>query len=733
MTSWQRRARFVIAGGAVVFAVVVFVALKPRAPLSPPTLATPADPGAVVEVTGGRVERFKLSRQDVRVDYRRQLTYANGSTKLEGVTIAADARAGGRSFTVTGKEASVGQNESTLELNGDVRLSASDGMTARTEHASYSDKDAMVRAAGPVEFSRGLMTGSGVGMTYDTARDVLVILDRSAVHVAPDERGAGAMEIASGTASFARRDQRVSFDRDVKLERGGQTLFADAAVASLTEDEKQLQALELRGHSRVGMDNPAPGALQGLAARDIDLRYAANGQSLERAVLMGDGSIGVAGERGAAPRQIRASTIDVALAPDGATPVALTGRDAVVLTLPAEGTLPARTIRSSTLDSTGDAGHGLTRAVFGGGAQYREQGSRVDRFASAETLDVALKPAMAGIADAKFSHAARFLDSGTTSTAAAARYDLDKGTLELTGSEPCAPRPRVVNDQIAVDAARIDVTLAGPLLKAVGTVKSILQPAGSPRGAAPAPAARGGPCGPTAGGVRAASATPASKEGSKEGNKDAHLPSMFKQDTPVNVTADRLDYDGTTHRAAYTGSAQLWQEETSIKGPSITLDDDTGDLTAGGGVATVTVRDGLTKDKKPQRVRSMATAEDFSYEDASRRATYTGKAHMNNPDSDMTAAKIELYLKPSGDDLERAEAYDNVTLRDSNRTTTGSRLTYTTGDERYVVTGTPVKVLDECHRETTGRTLTYTKLADTITIDGNEQTRTQTKGNGQCP
>jgi len=49
------------------------------------------------------------------------------------------------------------------------------------------------------------------------------------------------------------------------------------------------------------------------------------------------------------------------------------------------------------------------------------------------------------------------------------------------------------------------------------------------------------------------------------------------------------------------------------------------------------------------------------------------------------------------------------------------------------VTGAPVKVLDECRRETTGRTLTYLKSADTITIDGNEQTRTQTKGSAQCP
>jgi lipopolysaccharide export system protein LptA len=118
---------------------------------------------------------------------------------------------------------------------------------------------------------------------------------------------------------------------------------------------------------------------------------------------------------------------------------------------------------------------------------------------------------------------------------------------------------------------------------------------------------------------------------------------------------------------------------------------------------------------------------------------------MNSTDGDITAAKIELYLKPSGsaaggggiglggDDLERAEAYDEVTLRDRNRTTTGSRLTYTTADQRYVITGAPVKVIDECRRETIGRTLTYLKSADTITIDGNEETRTQTKGRAQCP
>jgi lipopolysaccharide transport protein LptA len=216
---------------------------------------------------------------------------------------------------------------------------------------------------------------------------------------------------------------------------------------------------------------------------------------------------------------------------------------------------------------------------------------------------------------------------------------------------------------------------------------------------------------------------------------------MFKQNKPVNVTADGLDYSGSVNKATYTGNAQLWQDETSLKAPSIVLDDKTGDLTGSGNVMTVTVRESVNKDKKTERTRSVATAEDFRYEESAHRATYTGKAHMNSPDGDMTAEKIELYLKAAGkagagasdeNDLDHVEAYDAVTLRDKNRTTTGTRLTYTTADGRYLVTGAPVKILDECRRETIGRTLTYLKSSETISIDGNELTRTQTKGSAQC-
>jgi hypothetical protein len=59
-------------------------------------------------------------------------------------------------------------------------------------------------------------------------------------------------------------------------------------------------------------------------------------------------------------------------------------------------------------------------------------------------------------------------------------------------------------------------------------------------------------------------------------------------------------------------------------------------------------------------------------------------------------------------------------------------MTYTTADERYVIVGAPVKIVDPCERETTGKTLTFLKATDNIVVDGNQQTRTQTKGGGKC-
>ena len=95
------------------------------------------------------------------------------------------------------------------------------------------------------------------------------------------------------------------------------------------------------------------------------------------------------------------------------------------------------------------------------------------------------------------------------------------------------------------------------------------------------------------------------------------------------------------------------------QGRAITIDSKSGDLAATGPVTTTTMLEQDDKNgEQGDACASIGTAEGLQYEDAIRRATYTGDAHMNGPQGDMTAPTIELFLKPSGDELERAEAYD---------------------------------------------------------------------------
>src|SRR6185503_1616074 len=175
---------------------------------------------------------------------------ANGNNKMLGVTVVTTEKSGKRTFTINANEGQIGRDESTIALDGNVRLVSSDGTTAATEHATYTTADGIVRAPGPVEYAHGRTKGNGIGMLWNKTDDVLTIVDKAVVHIAPDERGAGSADITSGTATFARRDKYVRFERAVRIHRGTQLTEAETAVAYLTEDENNIETLELKENAR---------------------------------------------------------------------------------------------------------------------------------------------------------------------------------------------------------------------------------------------------------------------------------------------------------------------------------------------------------------------------------------------------------------------------------------------------------------------------------------------------
>jgi hypothetical protein len=224
------------------------------------------------------------SKQDLRVECESQATYEDGKTTLVGVKLTVDNRAG-RNFVVTGKEARVGARQSAFDMSGDVKLEASDGLVATAGSASYVDTEGVVRAPGPVQFTRGRMAGAGIGFTFDQQRNTVWLLDQAVVRFAP-EGAAGPMDVAAGTAGFARGERYMRFERGVRMTRAGQVMEADEATVYLFADRDEPDHIELRGNSRIS-GGEGLGALRVMRARDINLDYADDGRSLQQATLAG--------------------------------------------------------------------------------------------------------------------------------------------------------------------------------------------------------------------------------------------------------------------------------------------------------------------------------------------------------------------------------------------------------------------------------------------------------------
>jgi LPS export ABC transporter protein LptC len=437
VSPWQKRARAGLALVALGVAGAVGYTLRPReARVAPPPVER-LDPKATIETRGGDVIQLKGSRQDARIEFQSQVTYDTGDTLLKGVKVSVDNRAG-RNYTITGKEARVGKDQASYDLKGDVKLETNDGLIAYAEQATYADSEKIVKAPGPVKFTRGRMSGTGIGFTFDEQRDTLWILDQANIHVEPDGQS-GRMDVTAGAFGFARRDRYMRFERVMHMDREGQIIDANEAVVTLFPDRDEADLIELRGDSRVG--GSGLGSLRSMSARDINLDYGEDGRSLQQANLSGQGVIQLAAAGGGAGQQLRGEMVEIRLAPDGSVS-SLAARESIVVTLPAARGESARTIRSNVLNANGGA-KGLSTMRFQEGVNYTEAGTKTQgtRVARAQTLDAALEPASGALQEATFTGTFHFTDGPLTATSNLARYRIDAGTLALSGKQgPADPQ-----------------------------------------------------------------------------------------------------------------------------------------------------------------------------------------------------------------------------------------------------------------------------------------------------
>ncbi len=718
MVRWQRRTRLGVGVVGIASVIAVYAAWSDRPATVPVARPARLDPRAIIESTGAAFRQFQQARQDFVIEADRQLTYEGGASKFIGVTIRVQNR-GGRDFVVTAREAEARNENNELLATGEVRLVASDGFTLTADQATFNRADATMQVPGAVTFGKGRMSGSGGGMIYNQTTDVLSLAKDAHVTVTNDA-GEAINEFTASSATLARLDKYLSLEGHVRALRGEQILEADRALARLAEDEEHITYIELRGNARV-----AGGLLfDSMSARDIDLDYTDDGVTLERVTLRGGGGIAMRGsDEGESGRQFAGETLDLTFAAD-ATLTGVIGRGNVRVDLPAGGRTPARAVQADAFEGSGAAGQGLTAVRFTGNVQFREaaQARQAARTARSNTLQIGL--ASDAVTQALFAGAVRFAEGELDASGAQADYNPAGGTLTVTGTD-AGGGPRVADAQVQIEAASINITLAGPRMLASGAVKTVLQPRNARAGAGPSAAL---------------------------GTGDAtRLPGLFQQATPVNVNANAMDYSGAGGRAVYSGSATLWQGETAIRADTLVLDRSRGDL-----VATGAARSNMVFESGV----SIGRAQEIRYEEALRLISYAspppavgavtppgpvpiavaarapgGLSQLSGPQGDLQGARIDVILAQTESRIERLEAYTAVNVRLDTRIATGDRLTYHAGEERYVMIGVPtvpVRIVEEC-RETLGRTVTFFRTADRIIVDGNEEVRTRSSRGAACP
>lgn len=702
---WHTLARVAaaLAGAAVVAVIVTNVRSRPArvAQPAPPRL----DPKASVETTGATTTEIRGVKEDYQVRAAHQFLYADGTSLSRDVTITVKNRSG-RDFVMSGREARAGEQNSSLDLTGDVHLTASDGFEIATEEAHYAEADGLVRAPGAFTFHRGRMEGSGVGMEYDKAADVLTIASQAHV-IFRDEAGAITTDVSGGSATLDRVVHTLAIDGQAHAIRGEQNLDADRLLARLTESNEQVTFLELRGSARVAGGSEA---FDAMSADSIDLAYNEDGSVMERVDLNGKAAVALTGagtgrvDQGRTGRQFFGDHLAFTLA-DGTSVTGLSGQGNVRLELPATGASPRRVVAARQVAASGDPGQGLRSAAFTGGVTFTEHPAGADaRPRTARSASLALALREESVERARFAGGVTFEEQDLAAAAATADYDPGAGTLLLDGRGPQG-LPRVEDPRVRVAGDRIALTLDSHGMTASGHVETELR---------------------------------AELGGNRAG--------VLDRSQAARVNADRFTYGGDEGgQATYDGSVQLWQGETTIRCRRLLLDRDSGDLDATGAARATLALDTGSLIGRAERIHYTDAGRTLEYSDpgagtAAAAAKGTGAprpaagvpAQLSGPQGDLRADRITITLAGESRAMDRMDAIGRVTMKVDARTIAGGRLRYSVADERYDVEGTPsapVTVTEACD-STTGRTLTWFRATDRMLIDGRDDARTQTKSRG---
>jgi lipopolysaccharide export system protein LptA len=675
---WQKIARMVVATVGIGTAAAVYLLTRERTPQEPPALAREADPAARMQSGAGKDLRFKGEELLGTVTYSSVRSYDNNRVVWEkfqyrlpdGTRLSADR-------VETRGDSMGGGKPDEMSLKGHVRLETKDGTELRADSGTYSEVTGLANVPGRASFTRGRLSGTGDGGTWERRTGIIKLLARASVTIAPETEDGESVRATAATMTYTADGKSMLFEEDARLERSKDTLRGDRATLYLSDDEERIRLIELRGHARVEPVKGQTSDLPEMRADDIDLVFYDGSQALQQARLQGSAVMHQPSEAGR--RSIEGDRIEFTTAPDGTT---LTRLDAapfdskgrVTVRLPAAKDAPARRITGGTLASKGDDKRGLTSAVFDGGAEFEEmtagRGAPVaKRVAKSRTLRLAIKGQLDAIEEARFDQAVEISDGATRGYGDVGVYRASSGEMDLQPSRQTPGRK-----------ARVTDGEAGLTVEAVDLITTYLN----------------------TGSLFARGDVTTVSRGSK--SKPASTTSIFNDRDPIYGTlAAEFRYDDASGKATYVGKGtsrpRIQQGNNVVHGDLIEYFSERQDLTAKGHVdSTFDIVPSAADGKNPKSATGKydVTAESLVYTEKTRTATYTGSVVMRSPDGTTTADVMDLLLAKEARTLDRLEATGRVhAVLLKEREARGDRLVYEAREDLYQLWGKPLTLINK--------------------------------------
>jgi len=695
---WQTVARLVIAAVGIGVAVLVYLQLQVRPVAEPGPDATFLDPGVVAAAEDGR--RLILGADGgatVTIDFKALRQRADDTMEFDEVSTVFDKdgishRITAASAVATGRAGPTGMQPAQVVFKGNVKLSAENGISVEVEdEATFYNNEQKTVIPGRMSFTRGRLSGAGVGAELFMAQSVLWMNSDARLTVAPERDGDSPVEASATRIGLADAEHYMRLEGDAVMTQQSQRLSADNARVAFTQEGHGITFIELRGNSAVRSTDTSV-RRPNLKAGDINLAFADGTGLLSSATLVGNAALEMPGANGSST--ISGSQIEASLAPDGETLTKLQASSPVVVTLPVEGPQPAKRVCAQGLQADGDSARGLTRAYFSGGVEYREGQTGAcgratsARVATAETLTLDLEGSLSSVKSALFQRSFRVVDGDLTATAVDGRYDSAAEALELR-SPAGATRPKVVSPDMDVIASEIDANLKTDAFDARGRgqqrVESTLKPSPSAQ-------------------------TPDTSVG------------LFERGKTVTGTSERLQYDRTAGTAVYSGAVFLVQGDSRLGADRVAMDVAAGDVTATGTVRSTLVMAAATGTAATKAAPTRVSSDKLVYTDSARAAVYSGAATMDTASGEkLSGERITVTLEPvdrklKSMDVAAAKGMEvRVTLLEG-RFAIGHTVAYDAAADRYVVTGIPAKFIAPASEPgkctvTTGTTLRFSRTS----------------------